>query len=285
MRLAYLLLLILTCCSAKAQDSTAIAKPKIITESVDSLSAATADSTAKEVIDYVLEGKFERERLWFITPGDQPSRALAMSAAMPGLGHLYNGQKKRAILWTGLFAGATAFSIYAHEQKPSLKRESGALLAGVYGLSMLDAFVYSQIKKEDMLHSPAKAAYLSALLPGLGQAYNGNSWKSPLVTATIGTAIFGVFYFDYLHDKYRTLYIENDFDSTFQGRKDRYRRNKQLMIIVSSGLYLLNVLDAFVDAHLHDFDVEDDLSLRPTLGIHPINLGLYTGMRLSINLH
>ncbi len=261
-----------------AQDSTAVSNPILL----DSLPEV---ETIIDTSNLVLADKFKREKLWFVIPGESPGRAMAMAAAMPGLGHLYNGQKSRAIFWSGLMAGATGLSLYSHYRKPEWKSEAGTALAVVYGLNMLDAYVYSHVKREDMLHSPVKAAYLSALLPGLGQAYNGNSWKCPLVTAAIGSSLYGVFYFDYLHDKYKQLYIENDFDPTYVGQKDRHKRNKQLMIIVTSGLYLLNILDAFVDAHLHDFDVDEDLSLRPEVGVQPLNHSLYTGLRLSIPLH
>jgi len=128
--------------------------------------------------------------------------------------------------------------------------------------------------------APAKAAFYSAILPGLGQAYNGRYWKIPLVYAGIGTGVY--FYIDNNKkwNRYRDAY-----KNRLAGRKDEFtvngqerisddgliraqelfRRNKEISILVTAGFYILNIIDANVDAHLQQFNVSEDLSLQPNL--------------------
>jgi len=125
-------------------------------------------------------------------------------------------------------------------------------------------------------HSPKKAALLSAVLPGMGQAYNKKYWKIPVVYA--GFAGLG-FWMGLNVKNYRTFNdaykLRVDGDSTtidrFVGEysaedlrtlKRGYRRNLDLSVILTVVWYALNIVDATVDAHLFEFDVSDNLSLR-----------------------
>lgn len=124
-------------------------------------------------------------------------------------------------------------------------------------------------------HSPLKATMLSATLPGLGQAYNGKYWKIPFLYAGIGGVIYAV---DFNNEKYQYFRknwlakvdgnpnTQDDFPNTpperLQREMNRWRRNVEIAYIVGAALYILNILDATVDAHLLDFDVGDDLSLN-----------------------
>lgn len=148
--------------------------------------------------------------------------------------------------------------------------------------------------------SPAKAAFYSAVLPGLGQAYNKKYWKIPIVYAALGTGIYFYINNNKEYNRYRDAYksrlagFETDefyFDS--QGNKlssprvttdglERgqkfYRKNKEISILVSLGIYALNIIDANVDAHLLQYNVDENLSLAPHYKIDEIdakgNLGL-----------
>lgn len=123
--------------------------------------------------------------------------------------------------------------------------------------------------------SPQRAALYSAILPGLGQAYNGKYWKIPIIYS-IFTGMF--FLARDNHVKYldfRDAYINFDDEakkptwvsSVYQkadlkDRKDFYKRNRDLNIIIGGIIYLLNILDANVDANLMYFDIGDDLGLN-----------------------
>lgn len=125
-------------------------------------------------------------------------------------------------------------------------------------------------------HSPKKAAWMSAALPGLGQAYNKKYLKMGLIYVAIGATVYS---FDFANDRHNlykdALALRSDGDSTtidkFDGvydesqlitLQDFYRRNRDLSVIVGVGIYLLNIVDAYIDAHLLDFEVSDDLSFR-----------------------
>jgi Family of unknown function (DUF5683) len=121
---------------------------------------------------------------------------------------------------------------------------------------------------------PSKAAFYSAILPGLGQAYNKKYWKIPIVYGAIGTSLY--FYFDNntKYHSYRDAYkrrlagYEDDQyqyldDSRLVEAQRFYQRNRDLSLLVTIGFYILNIVDANVDAHLIQFNVSEKLSLAP----------------------
>ena len=122
-------------------------------------------------------------------------------------------------------------------------------------------------------HSPKKAAWMSALLPGLGQIYNDKIWKVPVI---YGLAGLNYYFYDMnssLYEEFKGAYSDftNEEIDQYKGynteeelksAKDYYRRNRDLNIILFATLYLANILDASVDAHLYSFDVSKDLSLK-----------------------
>lgn len=134
-------------------------------------------------------------------------------------------------------------------------------------------------------HSPQQATLYSAVLPGLGQAYNKKYWKIPIIYGGFTALIYLTRrnhrlykdykkgYADFIDDDQTTTSYEqlnnvsletNDKYIKEQLRyyKDEYRRSRDLMIIFTGGLYVLNIIDAMVDAHFYDYDVSDDLSLN-----------------------
>ncbi len=126
----------------------------------------------------------------------------------------------------------------------------------------------------DSFHSPKKAALLSTFLPGGGQAYNRKYWKIPIIYAA--GAAGGYFIHTNLKEyrQFRTAYInktDDDPNTTddypelsaqqLQVYRDYYRRNTELSVIFTTAFYLLQIIDATVDAHLFDFDVSNRLSL------------------------
>ncbi len=124
--------------------------------------------------------------------------------------------------------------------------------------------------------SPHKASMYSAILPGLGQAYNRKYWKIPIIYAGFaGLGAMVVFYDNHYHRyrtafQYRTDGNPNTLDefaldprytpeilTTF---KDFYRRHRDRSVIFMVAIYALNIIDATVDAHFLQFDIGDDLS-------------------------
>ncbi len=126
-------------------------------------------------------------------------------------------------------------------------------------------------------HSVGRAALYSAIIPGLGQAYNGKYWKIPIVYGAIGTAGYFIYYWYDFYDELKTAYIYRtdedpltidylyDYIATDEYLLQKVSQAKQytdLMVVLTAAAYLLNIVDAVVDAHLYDFNVSDDLSLN-----------------------
>lgn len=142
--------------------------------------------------------------------------------------------------------------------------------------------------------TPAKAAFYSAILPGLGQAYNKKYWKIPLVYGAIGTSLY--FYIDNnkkYHD-YRDAYkrrLEGYNDDNYQFLDDDrliagqkfYQRNRDLSALFVVGFYVLNIIDANVDAALIQFNVNERLSVRPE--IYPADVTFKPNVGLTFNYH
>lgn len=146
----------------------------------------------------------------------------------------------------------------------------------------------------EYIHSPKKATIYSAILPGLGQAYNKKYWKIPIIYAGFGTIGYYIHWNNGNYDVMKTAhndltdsdpdtdsYLEfvpdwidledetdyKTFESGLTSQRDYYRRNRDLLIICMAGFYGLNIIDASVDAHLFDFDISDDLTFnwQPTV--------------------
>ncbi|MEO6173563.1 MAG: DUF5683 domain-containing protein [Flavobacterium circumlabens] len=141
--------------------------------------------------------------------------------------------------------------------------------------------------------TPAKAAFYSAILPGLGQAYNKKYWKIPLVYGAIGTSLY--FYLDNnkKYNNYRDAYkkrlegLPDDYafldDSRLIAGQKFYQRNRDLSALFVVGFYVLNIIDANVDAALIQFNVNERLSLRPE--IYPDDMTFRPNVGLTFNYH
>jgi hypothetical protein len=134
-----------------------------------------------------------------------------------------------------------------------------------------------QLWREELfgLQSPNKAALYSAALPGLGQVYNKKYWKVPLLG--VGAVVTGYFinfnnrryllfrrsYFAEIDDDPETENLVPRFNADgLQRNLEYFRRNRDLLFITGGIMYLINIVDAHVDAHLFSFDVTDDLALN-----------------------
>lgn len=149
-------------------------------------------------------------------------------------------------------------------------------------------------------HDPAEASLRSALLPGLGQIYNEKYWKLPIVYGGLGASVY---FIDRNTSRYKrfknALIARNDPDKSdpyvgiyneqqLTTLKETYRRWRDMSYMSLIAIYVLQIVDANVDAHLHDFDVSDDLSLRirPWTGdrVRQLpSLGSNAGVSLSLN--
>ena len=140
--------------------------------------------------------------------------------------------------------------------------------------------------------NPVKTATtLSMICPGAGQVYNGSFWKVPLVVGGFASFIYVIDWNNRGYQRYDTairLETDDDPDShssefwnpssnslsmtveQMRSYKKLYRRNRDLAIILTAAFYLLNVMDAHVDAHMKDFDVSGDLAWRLQPTVEPL---------------
>lgn len=143
--------------------------------------------------------------------------------------------------------------------------------------------------------SPSRAAFYSAVLPGLGQAHNKKYWKIPIIYAGIGTGVY--FYIQNTNDynRFRDAYkrrLAGYTDDEFQGISDqRLRdaqktagRNRDTSIIVSLAFYILNIVDANVDAHLQQYNISEDLTLLPKINTNNLDVPPNYGLSLTYTL-
>jgi len=176
----------------------------------------------------------------------------------------------------------------------------------IFFLLLLPCICFSQDKNDGVLIAkdsvrldaidplaPSRSAFYSAILPGLGQAYNKKYWKIPIVYGAIGTSLY--FYFDNnkKYNQYRDAYkrrLAGYNDDQFQYLDDNrliaaqrfYQRNRDLSLLLSVAFYVLNIVDANVDAHLMQFNVNENLSIAPDLQQNDINYKPNLG--LTVNL-
>lgn len=158
--------------------------------------------------------------------------------------------------------------------------------------------------------NPKKALLLSAVLPGAGQIYNRKFWKLPIIYGGFMGCIYAARWNSMMYDDYSQAYLDimdddpetqsynqflhlgshiteansGHYANVFKRRKDYYRRYRDLSYIIMIGVYAVQVVDAFIDASLSDFDISDDLSMSITptiinaptdrLSLHGTALGL-----------
>ncbi|MDR1792437.1 MAG: DUF5683 domain-containing protein [Bacteroidales bacterium] len=126
---------------------------------------------------------------------------------------------------------------------------------------------------QPQVHSPRTAGWLSAALPGLGQGYNRKYWKIPIVYVGFGGVGTVIYYYGQKFVMYRDelRYRINHSDSAnrfaneprvnVEFNKQYYQRSMEYAILGAVVWYLLNIVDAVVDAHLLSFDISDNLAL------------------------
>jgi hypothetical protein len=149
-----------------------------------------------------------------------------------------------------------------------------------------DTLKFDSLKMKKIFNpNPVKATWLAMLIPGGGQIYNRKYWKLPIVYGGLAGCAYALswnnkMYKDYAQayrdlmdnnpstTSYKTLlpagytYSESQLATTLKNRKDLYRRYRDISIFSLIGVYLLSIVDAYVDAELSNFDISPDLSMH-----------------------
>lgn len=151
-------------------------------------------------------------------------------------------------------------------------------------------------KKIDTTHySPKKAAIWGASFPGLGQIYMKKYWKLPIVYGALSATLYFVVsngkklrtYNGYLRNLYNNIPNPAPIDqlnlSQVETYRNNYRRNVQLTSFATVFAWGLSIVDAVVDAHLHSFDISDNLSFKVKPNINYSNFTYYAGIGVHLN--
>nr|WP_316928336.1 DUF5683 domain-containing protein [Cellulophaga algicola] len=203
----------------------------------------------------------------------------------------------KIIFFILFFVGFTCVT-FAQEEEKTVQKEDKQLDSIQTNLKSQGIVVQDSVfKKRIEINplAPAKAAFYSAIIPGLGQVYNKRYWKVPIVYAALGASIYAYDFNNKSYKRFRTAFksrqagFTNDefpeFDiGDLQNAQENYQRDRDLMVLVTIGLYVLNIIDANVDSHLKQFNVDDDLSVdfQPYLDYNEITAQPNYGMALTI---
>lgn len=256
------------------------------------------------------------------------SKLTMMSFLVPGYGQLYNNQAWKIPVVYAAAAGFSVLAIdasskantynqryltavkedqsqddidYLRYRSNKFKTHRNFFMMGAFA-----SYIYSigdaAINYKGVVNKTNKATTLSAIFPGAGQIYNGSYWKLPIVYGGLAVCAFVVDYNNRGYQRFKTAYtavIDDDPDTVdeFNGAysstvlkntRDSYRRYRDMGIVYTVGFYLLNIIDAHVDAYLRRYDISDDLSMK----IEPTNDKIYlpadggvnvVGMSMKVN--
>ncbi len=153
-----------------------------------------------------------------------------------------------------------------------------------------------------------KATTLAMICPGAGQIFNQSYWRVPIVIGGFATTIYCIDWNNRGFQRFKKAYrLKADYDANpelfpdgsldeFGGRysasflknlRNSYRRNRDLCIILTAGMYILQIIDAHVDAHLRDYDISKDLSvsLSPVVGYSYNRMSPYSGGGTTLGMN
>ena len=199
----------------------------------------------------------------------------AGSMIMPGTGQIYNRDYwKLPIVYGGIGGGIGAGFWCRNNGHKDVAPYCFAAAGLTYWAMLMDEIVC--YKPDDYPH-PGKATIYSILVPGLGQVYNGETWKVPIyIGGMIGSAHF--FFLNRTNYKrFRRIYREaTATDGSYSGPiaastalyyRNVYRRYRDYSVLAFAGFYLLQIIDANVFAYMHDFNIRDEIamSVEPTV--------------------
>ena len=232
----------------------------------------------------------------------------AGALVMPGTYQIYNKDYWKLPFVFGGLGGFGGVGIYSHvmyhkTNDPAYKNLRSWMIAGfaaTYWATLMDGVISY---KSDRKPHPGKATLYSLLLPGLGQAYNGEYWKIPIYWGLLA----GTYHFYYVNKnnylRYKRIYNElNDENATYQGPaqitsstalyyRDVFRRYRDYSMLGMVLVYVIQIIDANVFAYMDGFEVSDDITFRVEPALIPPETQYATtaippasfGVRLGLN--
>lgn len=179
---------------------------------------------------------------------------------------------------------ATADSIVADNKRKMLEMTSAP---AVEEQTVPADSLQKAVDTKRWIPDPAKATWMALVIPGGGQIYNRKFWKLPIFYGGFAGCAYALTWNNKMYNDYSDAYraaVNEEWDSssitdllppgyvgnishsqlteTLRKRKDTYRRYRDMSIFAFIGVYLLSVVDAYVDAELSNFDITPDLSMK-----------------------
>lgn len=254
--------------------------------------------TPTTLASVVLPGfaQFYEEKYWKIP----------LEYAMVGL-PLWAGleQNKKYLSYKAEFDKLAASGATQEERTPvqtkMLKHQSyRTLFIGAAAASFMGFLVDGVINFPSEMSDIQKASTLSFVCPGAGQIYNGSYWKVPIVVVGMASMVYVIDWNQRGYTRFKTAYdLATDDDDTtisefpntpeesLRSIKNSYRRNRDLAIIGTVAVYLVQVADAHIDAHMQAYDISDNLSMKIepqiTQTISPQGITNNFGFNLTMN--
>ena len=199
----------------------------------------------------------------------KPGNVVFGSAIMPGTGQIYNKDYwKLPIVYTGLVGGLAGGFYFKNKDD----KKASTLCFAAAGLTYWGMALDEIISYDAEYPSAGKATIYSILVPGLGQIYNGETWKLPIYWG----GLLGSVHFYTLnrtnYKRFQRIYREatGENAASYSGPiqaetalyyRNLYRRYRDYSVLAIAGFYLLQVIDANVFAYMHDFNIEEDISM------------------------
>ncbi len=162
--------------------------------------------------------------------------------------------------------------------------------------SVMKGALKRKLPKPKFVPDPKRALWLALVIPGAGQIYNRKYWKLPIFYGGFLGCTYALMWNQQMYKDYSQAYIdimdddpnthsytnmlppnyditglEDRFKTIFKNKKDRYRRWRDYAAFSFVGVYLLSVIDAYVDAQLSQFDISKDLSLNVKPTVIPVH--------------
>ena len=147
----------------------------------------------------------------------------------------------------------------------------------LYPATVLDSINQNESRTNDTIFiqtkSPWGAVLRSSILPGWGQFYNESYWKIPVFWGISAWFLVNYFQSNTQYNDYRDRYLKNSSNEAFKLYREFYRDQRDMFALYFFLAYFANLVDAYVDAHLFDFDVKEDYFKRG----YQINMGIKLG--------
>lgn len=134
--------------------------------------------------------------------------------------------------------------------------------------------------------NPGKAAFYGLIIPGGGQIYNKKWWKLPLVYGLEGFLVYRIISTTSSYNESQDAYLLSLMNGTsdvsiLKRRRDSFRKSREYSWVFFIGGHLITIFEAFIDRHLIEFDVSDDLTFAPIL----TDMGVFNGITYTIPLN